>query len=77
MLMFGCVYYPWSTLAAYPVIQKMVLLNPLVYASEGLRSAIAPQMPHVSVSWSLLSLLLIDSGLLWAGLSRFRSRAIG
>jgi len=35
MIMFGCAYYPWSALKAFPVLQIAVLANPLVYASEG------------------------------------------
>ena len=31
----------WS----FPILQKVVLLNPLVYASEGLRGALVPQVP--------------------------------
>ena len=39
MMMFGCAYYPWSMLSAFPGLQYAVLINPLVYASEGLRGA--------------------------------------
>lgn len=34
MIFFGCTYYPWSALANFPILQKVVLVNPLVYASE-------------------------------------------
>ncbi len=47
MMMFGCAYYPWSALATFPVLQYAVLINPLVYASEGLRGTLAPQVPHI------------------------------
>src|SRR5258707_9105498 len=40
MIFFGCTYYPWSALANFPIMQKLVLVNPLVYASEGLRGAL-------------------------------------
>src|SRR5215469_1848820 len=40
MIFFGCAYYPWSALNTFPVLQKIVLINPLVYASEGLRAAL-------------------------------------
>src|SRR4030095_2797205 len=42
MIFFGCTYYPWSALANFPILQKIVLINPLVYASEGLRGTIVP-----------------------------------
>src|SRR5207237_429010 len=38
----GCVYYPWATLVAVPWLQIVVLLNPLVYVSEGLRASLTP-----------------------------------
>ncbi|HLN58557.1 MAG TPA: ABC transporter permease, partial [Thermoanaerobaculia bacterium] len=47
LIFFGCTYYPWSALARFPVLQKLVLLNPVVYSSEGLRSALVPQFPHL------------------------------
>jgi ABC-2 type transport system permease protein len=48
MIFFGCTYYPWSALNNFPILQKIVLVNPLVYASEGLRGALVPQFPHLS-----------------------------
>ena len=36
MIFFGCTYYPWSALKTFPILQKLVLINPLVYASDGL-----------------------------------------
>ena len=49
MIFFGCTYYPWSALQNFPVLQKAVLINPLVYASEGLRATLVPQFPHLSL----------------------------
>jgi ABC-2 type transport system permease protein len=48
MIFFGCAYYPWKALAATPVVQVLVLVNPLVYVSEGMRSALTPSLPHMS-----------------------------
>jgi ABC-2 type transport system permease protein len=76
MMMFGCVYYPWSFLAAFPALQYAVLINPLVYASEGLRGALAPQVPHIGTAEVMLALLLLDMVLLAAGLNRFRNKAV-
>jgi len=77
MIMFGCAYYPWSALASFPIVQKLVLLNPLVYASEGLRGALAPQYPHISSTAVLIVLALIDAGLVAVGLHRFYRKAVG
>ena len=77
MMMFGCAYYPWSALENFPMLQKAVLINPLVYASEGLRGALVPQLPHLSMLIVLGALVLIDVALLAAGLHRFHKKAIG
>ena len=76
MIMFGCAYYPWSALKSFPILQKAVLVNPLVYACEGLRSTLVPQFPHLSTMIVLPVLLLIDAAVLAAGLSRFQRKAL-
>src|SRR5580704_10730429 len=53
----GCVYYPWATLSPLPWLQYLVLINPLVYMTEGLRASLTPQLPHMAVWASLLALV--------------------
>jgi ABC-2 type transport system permease protein len=76
MIFFGCVYYPWSVLSNFPLLQKLVLLNPLVYASEGLRGTLAPQYPHLPVRVVIAALLVIDAGLIGLGLRQFYRKAV-
>jgi ABC-2 type transport system permease protein len=76
MIFFGCTYYPWSALANFPILQKVVLVNPLVYASEGLRGTLVPQFPHLPVIAVLLGLLIFDSLFLILGLRQFRHKAV-
>jgi ABC-2 type transport system permease protein len=76
MIFFGCAYYPWSALNTFPILQKLVLINPLVYASEGLRAALVPQFPHLSPVAILLMLLVFDVALLWIGLRQFHKKAV-
>jgi ABC-2 type transport system permease protein len=76
MIFFGCTYYPWSALSHFPILQKIVLLNPLVYASEGLRGALVPQFPHLSLLAVLVALALFDAALLAVGLRQFRGKAV-
>ena len=76
MMMFGCAYYPWSFLKAYPGLQYAVLINPLVYASEGLRGALAPQFPHIRAVGVMAALTAIDIALLYLGLRKFRQKAV-
>jgi ABC-2 type transport system permease protein len=76
MVFFGCTYYPWSALSAFPVLQKIVLVNPLVYASEGLRAALVPQFSHLSTVAVLVALCFFDLLLLLVGLRQFEKKAI-
>jgi ABC-2 type transport system permease protein len=76
MIFFGCTYYPWSALAHFPILQKIVLVNPLVYASEGLRGTLVPQFPHLPVVAALVALAIFDALFLAAGLRRFRGKAV-
>jgi len=76
MIFFGCTYYPWSALSKFPILQKVVLINPLAYASEGLRASLVPQFPHLSVPFILAALVTFDVLLLVVGLRQFRAKAI-
>ena len=76
MIFFGCAYYSWSSLGKFPILQKSILINPLVYASEGLRATLAPQFPHLSMIAVLAALLFVDVLLLIVGLRQFEKKAI-
>ena len=76
MIFFGCTYYPWSALNSFPILQKAVLINPLVYASEGLRATMVPQFPHLPLLAVLIGLAAFDGVLLVVGLRQFRNKAV-
>jgi len=76
MIFFGCTYYPWSALSKFPILQKIVLINPLAYASEGLRATLVPQFPHLSLPFILAALVTFDVLLLVVGLRQFRAKAV-
>jgi len=76
MIFFGCVYYPWSVLSNFPLLQKLVLLNPLVYASEGLRGTLAPQYPHIGTGVVIAALVAIDGLFIAIGLRQFHRKAV-
>ena len=76
MMMFGCAYYPWSALKAFPGLQYAVLINPLVYASEGLRGTLVPQVPHIPIPVILAALAAIDLLFLTFGLKKFQRKAV-
>lgn len=76
MIFFGCTYYPWAALAKFPILKRVVLINPLVYASEGFRSALVPRSPHLTITVILIALFAFDAAFLAFGLRQFRRKAI-
>jgi ABC-2 type transport system permease protein len=72
----GCVYYPWAALTPMHWLQVGVLVNPIVYMSEGLRAALTPvaHMPRVFILM-MLSFFLVLVCLL--GIRGFLRRVIG
>ena len=76
MIFFGCAYYPWSALGNFPILQRVVLVNPLVYASEGLRGTLVPQFPHLSMVFVFVGLIFFDTLLLAIGLRQFHRKAV-
>ncbi|MFY9929594.1 MAG: ABC transporter permease, partial [Streptosporangiaceae bacterium] len=55
--MLGCVYYPWSALHSIRWLQILVLINPMVYMSEGLRAVLTPELGHMPL-WGVLVALI-------------------
>jgi ABC-2 type transport system permease protein len=76
MIFFGCAYYPWKALAAAPVVQYLVLVNPLVYVSEGMRGALTPSLPHMGLPVVAGALVVISAIFLFLGLRTFDKRAV-
>jgi ABC-2 type transport system permease protein len=72
----GCVYYPWAYLRHVRWLQIAVLLNPIVYMSEGLRAALTPGIPHMSYLAILGALLLSLAALGYFGVKGFLRRVI-
>jgi ABC-2 type transport system permease protein len=55
--MLGCVYYPWAALHQIRWLQFLVLINPMVYMSEGLRAVLTPGTAHMPM-WAILTVLV-------------------
>src|ERR1700751_5215228 len=55
--MLGCVYYPWAALHQIRWLQYLVLVNPMVYMSEGLRAVLTPGAAHMPM-WAIMSVLV-------------------
>lgn len=77
MLFFGCAYYPWRGLDVVPVMKYLVLINPMVYVSEGMRGALTPGVPHMSLAVVGAALVVIAVSFWMLGIRSFYKRAIG
>jgi len=80
LVFLGGTYYPWTALSAvkvgpFPWLQALVLLNPLIYVTEGFRAALttAPHMPLFAIYAALLVLCAL---FLWAGIRGFYRRVL-
>ncbi len=72
----GCVYYPWAALGHIRWLQIGVLVNPIVYMSEGLRAALTPSTGHMPEALVLAMLVFFLVLLTWAGMKGFRRRVV-
>ncbi|WP_081893343.1 ABC transporter permease [Actinoalloteichus caeruleus] len=72
----GATQFPWPSLERLPWFQWICVLNPLTYASEGMRAELAPEVPHMPLAVCLPVLVL--SCLLFGalGVAGFRRRAL-
>ena len=72
----GCVYYPWAALGQLQWLKIGVLVNPIVYISEGLRAALTPTMGHMPDAGILAALVFFLALLTWLGMRGFRRRVV-
>jgi ABC-2 type transport system permease protein len=71
----GCIYYSWSSLQTIKWLQILVLVNPLVYISEGFRAALT-NAPHMSL-WAVYGALIGFAALFtWLGINGFKRRVL-
>jgi len=56
LLFTGCSQYPWPSLDRLPWFQVVTACNPMTYASEGMRAALVPDVPHIR-PWISLTVL--------------------
>ena len=71
----GCIYYTWASLAPIRWLQITILVNPLVYVSEGFRAALT-DVPTMSL-WAVYPVVIGFTVLFGAiGIRFFRRRVI-
>jgi ABC-2 type transport system permease protein len=71
----GCVYYSWQALEPIRWLKIGVLLNPLVYMSEGFRAALTAA-PHMSLVAVYLVLIGFGALFTWMGINGFKKRVL-
>ena len=76
----GCTYYSWTSLAPIQIggvswLQIVVLVNPLVYVSEGFRAAVTTN-DHMSLLAVYPALIGFSALFLWQGIKGFKRRVI-
>jgi len=76
LTMLGCVYYPWSALSVIRWLQIVVLINPMVYMTEGLRAALTPSLGHMPL-WAIMLALVGGTAVFgYLGVRSFRNRVV-
>lgn len=73
---FGAVFYTWNSLVPTPALYYGVLVNPLVYMSEGLRASTVAGIPHMSLQAVYLALGGFTTVFTFIGLRGFRRRML-
>lgn len=76
----GCTYYSWTTLAPIQIagfswLKALVLVNPLVYVSEGFRAAVTTN-PHMSLLAVYVVMVGFTALFLWQGVQGFKRRVL-
>ena len=80
MTFLGGTYYTWTALRhvhvfGFPWLQTLVLINPLIYVTEGFRAALTTSSHmHLYVIYPVL--LAVTGLLLWQGIAGFRKRVL-
>lgn len=76
----GCTYYAWTTLTPIKIggfswLKTLVLVNPLVYVSEGFRAAVTTN-DHMPLVVVYLALIAFSALFLWQGVKGFKRRVL-
>lgn len=73
----GSVFFSWNSLSATPIIQKLVLVNPLLYVNEALRAVLTPQITHMPLVLSIFGIIVSTIIMGYFGAKRFIRMAKG
>ncbi len=76
MTFLGAVYYPWKSLTPLPWLKTIVLVNPLIYVSEGMRFSLTNGVPHMSPIAIYIAIVAFTIAFLKFGIDGFRRRVL-
>lgn len=73
----GAIFFSWNSLSATPIIQKLVLINPLLYVNEALRAVLTPQITHMHLTYSISGIIISTLIMGYFGAKRFANMSGG
>lgn len=76
MIFLGAIYYPWARLGPIAWLKWLVLVNPMVYMSEGFRAALTDGVPHMPLPGVYAGLVVFTVGLTVLGIKGFHRRVV-
>ena len=76
MTFLGAVYYPWQSLTPLPWLKWSVLVNPLIYLSEGMRLSLTKGVPHMPTVAVYAALVVFTAVFLKLGIDGFKKRVL-
>lgn len=68
----GAIFFSWDRLSVVPVFKYLILINPLVYINEALRSAFFGQSSAIPLWASITGIIVFSLGMGWIGIRRFK-----
>ena len=76
MTFLGAVYYPWQSLTPLAWLKWSVLVNPLIYVSEGMRLSLTKGVPHMPVVAVYAAIIAFTAVFLKLGVDGFKKRVL-
>jgi len=76
MTFLGAVYYPWQGLTPLPWLKWGLLVNPLIYLSEGMRLSLTKGVPHMPVVAVYAALVAFTAVFAKLGIDGFKKRVL-
>jgi ABC-2 type transport system permease protein len=72
----GCTYFPWQSLGKVAWLKWAVLINPVVYMTEGFRAALVGGIPHMPLVAIYGALIGFGTFFTWVGVKGFEQRVV-